>query len=144
MPDDGSCELKHVALRDMMKCCVGRHIFACLWCSYLLYSSCPRHYLSYCVSRGGGVVVVAGNILLLYSTGLCTPPWRQFTSSEFVLCSACGFLCMKYAHSNFTYSFYAVKTAAHGASAPVAVCRVLVPFSSIVLHTHTHTHTHIT
>ena len=59
-----------------------------------------------CVAGGGGGGRKAGDILLLYSTGLCTPPWRQFTSSEFVLCSACGFLCMKYVHSNPTFFFF--------------------------------------
>jgi len=54
---------------------------------------------------GGGGGRKAGGILLLYSTGLCSPPWRQFTSSKFVLCSACGFLYMKYVHSNPTYFF---------------------------------------
>jgi len=31
MPDDGSCEQKHVAVCNTSQCCVGRQIFVCLW-----------------------------------------------------------------------------------------------------------------
>ena len=31
MPEDGSYERKHVVLCDKTKCCVGRHIFVCLF-----------------------------------------------------------------------------------------------------------------
>ena len=32
VPDDCSCERKHATLCDtILKCCVGRHVFVCLW-----------------------------------------------------------------------------------------------------------------
>lgn len=131
MPDDGSWEPKHAALCDMtLECCIGRHIFACLWCSYLLYSSCRRHYLSYRVSRGVGVG--GGKLETSYCCIRQVCVLHRGDSSlhpSLFFVRPAAFCVWSTSTQIPRFFFFAIKIVAHGASALVAVCRVLAPFN---------------